>query len=244
MKEFKSKLLTLLAFSIAMGLLESAVVIYLREIYYPEGFKFPMVLISGRIALTELLRELATLVMLLTIAILIGKTFTQRFAWFIFSFAVWDIFYYVFLYVLIGWPESLFTWDILFLIPTVWVGHVIEPVFLSVVMIVFSVIIHLYSIKNLQTKISSREWAALITGSVMIIISFTLDYAKYYFEKFSTKELFSAEFYPHIQNYMNTYIPREIATEWFSAGTGLIFIAIVDFIIRNKKLIKQMKLAA
>jgi hypothetical protein len=32
----------LAVFSMAMGYLESAVVVYLRKLYYPDGFKFPL----------------------------------------------------------------------------------------------------------------------------------------------------------------------------------------------------------
>lgn len=223
----------------AMGLLESAVVIYLREIYYPHGFRFPMVTISGKIALTELLRELATMIMLLTIAILSGKTIAQKLAWFIFSFAVWDIFYYVFLKILIGWPESLWTWDILFLIPTVWVGHVFEPVLLSLIMVLFSFIILIFSEKNLKTKIIFREWAAIILGSVFIIISFTMDYSKFYFEKYKISDLFISDKFDVIRNYLNTFIPRQLEVEWFGLGLSLILIGIVEFYIRNRKILKK-----
>jgi membrane protein implicated in regulation of membrane protease activity len=53
-------------------------------------------------------------------------------------FAIWDIFYYIFLWLLIGWPESFFTWDILFLLPVTWVGPVLAPVINSLTMIVLA----------------------------------------------------------------------------------------------------------
>ena len=37
-----NKVLALTLFSIAMGLLEAVVVMYLRELYYPAGFAFPL----------------------------------------------------------------------------------------------------------------------------------------------------------------------------------------------------------
>ena len=104
-------------FAVCMGIFESAIVIYIRELYYPSGFGFPLVPIEPKIAITELLRELASLFMLLSVGVLVGKNLSQRFAWFIYTFAVWDIVYYVFLYLILQWPESLLTWDILFLIP-------------------------------------------------------------------------------------------------------------------------------
>jgi len=128
-------------FAIAMAFVESAVVVYLRELYYPEGFNFPLVLLPGRIALTEFLREIATLIMLLGIGFLAGRNFRQRFAWFIYSFAIWDIFYYVFLKLILDWPSSWLTWDILFLIPVIWTGPVLAPVLVSLTMIILSSII-------------------------------------------------------------------------------------------------------
>lgn len=101
-------------YSIAMGFLESAVVVYLRNIYYPYGFDFPLSPLDSSDTLVELIREAATMVMLATVSIIAGKNFTQRLAFFLLSFAIWDLTYYLFLYLLIGWPQSALTWDILF----------------------------------------------------------------------------------------------------------------------------------
>lgn len=117
------------AFAVAMGFLEATVVVYLRAIYYPTGFTFPLVSMAPQLVVAELLREAATLVMLLAPAALLSRNRLERFAWFCWAFAVWDLFYYVFLKVLLGWPESLLTWDVLFLLPTVWVGPVLAPCF-------------------------------------------------------------------------------------------------------------------
>src|SRR5436190_14320204 len=97
MSQLKKTILLLSLFSIAMGFMESAVVIYLRELYYPDGFKFPLVPIPPHIALVEFLREAATLIMLVIIGGIAGKNPTQRFCFFLFCFAVWDLFYYIFL---------------------------------------------------------------------------------------------------------------------------------------------------
>jgi len=98
----KKNLAILSLFAIAMGLLESAVVIYLRDILYPGGFDFPLNPVRPDLVWTEMLRELSTLVMLLAVGILAGRNTAERFGWFLYSFAVWDIFYYVFLWVLVG----------------------------------------------------------------------------------------------------------------------------------------------
>ena len=162
-----------------MGYLETAVVVYLRAIYYPNGFEFPLVNMNTSIAITELGREAATIIMLAGIGILTGKNATQRFAFFLYSFAIWDIFYYVFLKLLLNWPESLFTWDILFLIPLPWVGPVICPCIISLSMILLALLLIYFNDKNPSLKINSKEWILFITGSMVVIFSFIIDCYKF-----------------------------------------------------------------
>ena len=131
------KIIWITIFSIAMAFVEAAVVVYLRAIYYPEGFAFPLTPRTDTIIGVELLREFATILMLLSIAVLTGRRGWERFAYFLFCFGIWDIFYYIWLKLLLDWPSSIFEWDILFLIPLPWIGPVIAPVFLSMLMIIF-----------------------------------------------------------------------------------------------------------
>src|SRR5579859_4688314 len=140
MKSLHTRMIWLTLFSIAMGFLETAVVVYLRKIYYPHGFQFPLTPVDPDIGLVEFLREAATIIMLVGIGIIAGKNTSQKFAIFLYCFAVWDIFYYVFLKLLLGWPESLFTWDILFLIPVPWVGPVLAPSIVALTMIAFALV--------------------------------------------------------------------------------------------------------
>lgn len=154
-----------------MGFLETAVVVYLRELYYPYGFSIPMVGMSRTVIVTELWREVATIVMLAMIGIMVGKKPLQRFGYFIYCFAVWDIFYYVFLKTQLGWPENLLTWDILFLIPVPWVGPVLAPILVSLTMILWTAIIEEH-----EKNITRKTWLFFITGSVIVICSFMWDY--------------------------------------------------------------------
>ncbi|MBK6345556.1 MAG: hypothetical protein IPF68_06385 [Bacteroidales bacterium] len=79
--------------------------------------------------------------MLLVAGIIAGRNSAQRFVFFLFCFAIWDIFYYVFLYLLIGWPASLLDWDILFLLPVPWIGPVLAPCLLSLMMIMLIILV-------------------------------------------------------------------------------------------------------
>lgn len=175
----RKKIIWLTLFSIAMGFMETVIVVYLRKIYYPHGFDFPLVAMDLDILKAEVWREVATVIMLVAIGILTGKTASEKFAFFILCFAIWDIFYYVFLKLLLGWPESLLTWDILFLIPVPWVGPVLAPCLVSVTMIVLAGSIVYYSSKGYQTEIKRSEWLTYICGSIIIILSFSIDTLKF-----------------------------------------------------------------
>ncbi len=87
-------------FAIAMGFFESAIVIYLRQIVYPDGFSFPLQPIPESLATTEILREAFSLLMLLSVGILTGESTITRFAYFIFSFALYLALCFVFTYLI------------------------------------------------------------------------------------------------------------------------------------------------
>lgn len=168
-------LLWLTVFGIAMAFVESAVVVYLRAIFYPDGFKFPLKAITDYKILVEVFREIATIFMLLSVSFLAGRKRWERFSYFILSFAVWDIFYYVWLKILLDWPSSMFDWDILFLIPFPWISPVIAPVSISVLMIIFSIFIA-HSIQkghDFTPTLISRALA--LSGIMLILYSFMYD---------------------------------------------------------------------
>src|SRR3989344_1428755 len=136
-KESVNKLSIVTLYAVAMGFLEAAVVIYLRELFYPNGFNFPLKgFIDPSILSIEWMREFATIIMLLTVGFLAGEKAYKKFAYFIYAFAVWDIFYYVFLKLTLNWPDSFLTWDLLFLIPWPWISPVLAPLLCTILIIV------------------------------------------------------------------------------------------------------------
>jgi len=175
-----SKTLWIVLFAVAMGYLESSVVVYLRELYYPEGFNFPLKAMSRDVAVTELYREAATLIMILAVSVLAAKIWLHRFAWFLIVFGTWDITYYLFLKILLGWPESLLTTDILFLLPIMWTGPVIAPVINSLTMILIASVI-LCNIKGSMplTGLTYITWLLLIIGSLVILIAYMKDFGTF-----------------------------------------------------------------
>ncbi len=148
--------------AVAMAYLEAAVVVYLRAYMAtlphsafpvprpssltPAWLRLPFftllppsavrtALPVASIARTEVLREAATIVMLACVGWLGGTAWRSRLGAFLLAFGVWDIGYYAFLKLLIGWPASLTTGDVLFLIPGPWVAPVWLPVAVSAIMV-------------------------------------------------------------------------------------------------------------
>lgn len=225
--------LWLTIFSIAMGFLETAVVIYIRRIYYPEGFSFPLKLMDNEIMIVELFREAATLIMLFAAGLFTGRTKSEKFGMFLYAFAIWDIFYYVFLKITIDWPESLFTWDILFMIPTTWVGPVISPMIVTLSMILLALLISYFTSSNLKTHITKGEWFFLILGSVILILGFTFDYSRYILQFFSFRDLILLSEQDKIIEQALHYIRSGFPWLIFSLGQLLILIGILHFFCRN-----------
>lgn len=125
-----------------MAWIESATVVYLRTLLdRVEPYQQRPLPIFPLFVGTELAREAATVVMLLSVAMLAGKKWKSRWGYFMVAFGVWDIFYYVFLKVIVGWPHSLFDWDVLFLIPLPWWGPVLSPILISIILIIGGILV-------------------------------------------------------------------------------------------------------
>ncbi|MCE3279051.1 MAG: hypothetical protein K0S44_1242 [Bacteroidetes bacterium] len=235
MRPIIKTILWLTLFSIAMGYLETSVVVYLRKIYYPEGFQFPLIPIEYNIAVTEFWREAATIVMLVGIGIVTGKNSLQRFVFFLYSFAIWDIFYYIFLKVLLNWPQSLLTWDILFLIPVPWVGPVIAPCMVSLSMILLTFIVVYSQEKGMKVYITFIEWLLLIAGSVIAIISFMWDYIIYVSGgNAEEKAVWTLSGSQDMFQEVMSYVPSQFNWWLFGIGQGLILISIAKLYFRYK----------
>jgi len=155
-----------------MAFMESAVVVYLRDLYYPEGFSFPLAQAGLLTYSVEVGRETATLLMLFAVARLAGSGGWDRTACFAFLFGVWDIWYYVWLKVLLGWPASLLTWDVLFLIPVVWIGPVLAPVLVSLLLVAGSLKAMANADRGAPVRLLRRDWLAACGGAALVLASF------------------------------------------------------------------------
>ena len=162
-------------FGVAFAYVESSTVVYLYALYYPEGFTFPLKLINHEHLVVELARELATIVMLGTAAIIAGIKGWQRFGYFLVVFGVWDIFYYVWLKVILDWPLTLVDWDVLFLIPLPWIGPVLAPLLIAALMTSFGTVIVIRIGKGDYFQPNVLSWFVAIMATVILLYSFILD---------------------------------------------------------------------
>ncbi len=172
LQSLHKKLILATLFALAMAYMESAIVVYLREFYYPEGFIFPLRNIPIHILLTETGREAATIVILFIFAKIMANNGRETFAYFAFNFAIWDICYYIWLKVLLDWPATLVDWDILFLIPIPWIGPVLAPVIVAVVLILAAYLILRFEVWEKPLILTRTDWLLEILSGMIIISSF------------------------------------------------------------------------
>lgn len=182
------KVPVVIVWAVAFAFVESAVVEYLRAIYSPlekGGFQFPVLTLQQinamgpdhvRRLMIELGREMATLVMLGTVGVVAGTNRREAWAHFMIAFGVWDIFYYLWLKLFIDWPESLMTWDLLFLVPVPWTSPVIAPVIISVALVAAGLTVIYFESRATPVVAGWGEWATFTAGGAMVIISFCWDY--------------------------------------------------------------------
>ena len=134
------------AFAAAFGFVEAAVVVYLRAALGLSGGQDLLLRDVEKLSITtalahdaasqslmhvEIAREAATMIMLLSVAMLAARALRDRWAAFLWMFAIWDLMYYVGLWATVRWPSSLLNVDVLFLIPEPWLAQVWFPVLVS-----------------------------------------------------------------------------------------------------------------
>ncbi len=185
----------LVLFSLAFGYVEAAVVVYLRGMYAPiRAHFYPAISPSDLFPLLtprqlsasgpehalrlkiELVREFATLIMLASVAFVAARSMREWIAAFLVCFGIWDIAFYLWLKLLLDWPASLLTWDILFLIPVPWVGPVVAPVLVSLSMVAAGLLVLWREHNGKPVLIPRSRWALILLGGVLILAAFMWDF--------------------------------------------------------------------
>jgi hypothetical protein len=178
-------ILGLILFGIAFGFVEAAVVVYLRTLTepirvslgFPPGSLFPLFTraqVAPRmfLAKVELAREAATILMLASVAATIAKNRRSWLAAFGVAFGVWDLAFYASLKVLIAWPQSWMTWDILFLLPVPWIGPVLAPIIIAASLVAGGLI----ALLRQPPKAGWLSTLLLTAGGVIVFIAFIWDW--------------------------------------------------------------------
>src|SRR5579863_2933821 len=169
--------LSLWLFAGCMGLMEAAVVVYLRAL--GDGGAGPVAqlhelvrALEPRLLFVERQRELSTLVMLLIPAYLFSERFTYRLLAYILSFGVWDLAYYLFLRGFLAWPANFFVLDVLFLIPKPWIAPALCPILVAGGMVLFSTTFLFMARTRAAKPPPVAAWIALLAGTGFDLYAF------------------------------------------------------------------------
>lgn len=234
MKTQKKTWLWLSIFAISMAALEAAVVVYLRALFYGEKMElFPLQPLSEHLLWVELCRELATLLMLLALGVLVGKNAWSRLGYFLAAFGIWDIFYYVFLFVFIQWPQSILTWDILFLLPLPWFGPVLAPCLISLAFIGVGMITSFHEEKGVHLRIRMEEWTGMILACLIMLYAFMEE---------SIGMLLGGQLDPAdpmVLREMASFVPVQFSWGMFTVGLGMLIASVFLYYrrLRNSHLV-------
>jgi hypothetical protein len=162
-------------YAVAMAYAESAAVLYLRTIYGgvdPVGPRHSLFDPLPDFVWIEIGREAATILMLATVGYLAAATAVGRLGAFAVAMGVWDIFYYVFLWLFAGWPRSALASDVLFLIPLPWWGPVLSPILLAVLIVLAGCAAMARELGDGVPPLRFRELAAVVIGGGLCLIAF------------------------------------------------------------------------
>jgi len=198
-----------------MAWLEAATVYYLRamvdriEPYQPNPLP-----IRGVLGEVELVREAATLLMLLTIGMLAGRTWRKRWGYTAIAFGVWDILYYVFLRIICGWPRSLLDWDILFLLPLPWWGPVVAPVSIALLMIAWGTATTQVADRSRTSSPPRIVWGSGAIGIVLALYVFMADALRTIHQG---------------QDAIRQVLPTSFDWMWFSVALVLMAVPVAQF---------------
>ena len=158
-------------YAIAFALVEASIVVYLRGL---------LIITDDHVALgsyeqMEVWREAATMLMLLAVGWLAGRRWTERISYSLFAFGLWDIWYYIWLWVFIKWPATLLDWDILFLIPLRWWGPVLAPTLIAALICVTTFLAVIRLERGRDLAFTPLRVATIGAGGLLALYTFMED---------------------------------------------------------------------
>ena len=171
MKAIAKRFLWVAAYAVAMALLEAVVVAYLRALIQVTEDAVAL----GPYVAMETWREVGTLVMLAAVGWLAGHRVTDRLAYGAFAFGLWDIAYYAWLKVFLGWPATLLDWDILFLLPLRWWGPVLAPVLIALLICAGAMLAVARAAQGQPPVLTPIRGGAMAAGGLLALYVFMAD---------------------------------------------------------------------
>jgi hypothetical protein len=222
-------------FGMAMGFLEAMTVVYMRQKYFPQGFAFPLGPLPPHTLVLESLREMTTIVMLAIIAMLASKNPLRRFAYFAYIFGIWDLSYYGALKLLLNWPPSFLTWDVLFLIPVPWVAPVLAPMICSFIMMGIAGWVFLLQGKGYRVKVGGLKCGLIILGVLMILWTFASDCCRFFVRECYQMKSYILPRNEHFLEIIGQHKPMYYNWPLFALGQMLILGALAMVIPRTKQ---------
>ena len=211
--------LAVFLFATAMAWMESATVAYLRTLVgRVVPYQANPLPLAGVFSGTELVRELATMLMLVAVGILAGRNARTRIAYAVLAFGVWDILYYGFLMIIVGWPRSLWDWDVLFLLPLPWWGPALAPMLIALFMIAGATLVTQFE----QRRLWPRRWALVLNalGALLALLVFMED---------------ALRALPAGEAAIRAALPTRFDWPWFAAALALMFASIADLLWQLKR---------
>jgi hypothetical protein len=88
---------------------------------------------------------------------------------------MWDLAYYAWLKLLMGWPHSLLDWDLIFAAPLPWVGPVLAPLVVAAVMVLASGFFFWRESVGRPIQPRPLHWVVVLVGGLVVMVSFWLD---------------------------------------------------------------------
>jgi hypothetical protein len=193
--DLRRRLLLLVLFGVAFGYAEAATVVYIRVMYEPIHQRlfpdraandlFPFLSLERwsheapsytQGPALEVGRELCTILLVALMAWAVSRSTGRWFASFALCFGVWDVAYYLWLRLLIGWPASLFDWDLLFAAPLPWVGPVLAPLLVAATMTATGIVYLWLDAGDRPPRPRAGHWAAVLLGALTIMVAFWWDF--------------------------------------------------------------------
>lgn len=205
-------------YAVAMAWVEAAVVLYLRTMlnrldpYQPNPLPD-----AGVLGYAELIREAATLVMLGSVGWLAGQTARSRMGFAVLAFGVWDLWYYLFLRPLTGWPQSLLDWDVLFLLPLPWWGPVLAPTTIAAMMVVGGSLVALNDTAGRPFWPGRLSLAATTIGVLLMLYVFMAD---------------AIHVAPQGEQALRELLPARFLWPWYLPGLALLGVPVVELTVR------------